>query len=119
MSMRSSIERVLGIGLLVAAFGCGSSGPSAPSLSFTTLHPWDGGADAGCTISPSGTRVGCATAYPIEGDPSACPGFDATGTGSSSTCIVVCNSGLVCTLTGLSDGTNAVDCSANCASPEH
>ncbi|HXX67975.1 MAG TPA: hypothetical protein VEK07_12365 [Polyangiaceae bacterium] len=40
-------------------------------------------------------------------------------TGPADTCKVLCSSALVCSIAGLSDGTNAVDCSANCASPEY
>jgi hypothetical protein len=126
MSTRSLTERSPGLPAFVAFLfaallaGCSSeSGPSGPSLSFTALNPSDAGADAGCAITGGGTRVGCATAYRITGDPYACAGFDDAGAGSSTTCQVVCNTGLVCSLAGLSDGTNAVDCSANCASPEH
>jgi len=121
MSTRSCIAALLGAGLVLAVLGlaCGSSSPSGPVLSLTAaLNPWDGGDEAGCSIAGSGTRVGCDTVYRITGDPSACAGFDG-GTGSAARCEVLCNSGLVCSLTGLSDGTNGVDCSANCASPEH
>jgi hypothetical protein len=106
----------LGSCLLVLAGGCGSS--SGPTLTFTSLNPWDGGADSGCTIGASSTRVGCAAAYAVTGDPYACAGFDDGGSGSLSACQAVCG-GLVCSLAGLSNGTNVVDCQADCASPEH
>jgi len=110
----------LGASLLALATACSSSSGAAGSgLSFTALNPWDGGPDAGCSISTSGMRIGCATAYRIAGNPLECAGFDAGTAGTANTCKVVCNSGLVCELAGLSDGTNAVDCSANCASPEY
>jgi len=110
----------LGLSLLALATACSGSGGAAGSgLSFTALNPSDAGPDAGCSISSSGTRVGCATAYRIAGNPFVCAGFDAGIMGAANTCKVVCNSGLVCELAGLSDGTNAVDCSANCASPEY
>ena len=110
----------VGSGLLAFALvvGCGSSGPSGPTLAVTSLNPWDGGADAGCTITPGSTRSGCAVVFPITGDPYACPGFDDGGAGSAATCQAVC-SGPVCSLAGLSDGTNVVDCQSACASPEH
>jgi hypothetical protein len=118
MKRTRTAEHALGLSLLTLATACSSSTGTGPGLTFTGLNPWDGGADAGCSIGTSGTRIGCATAYRIEGNPVECPGFDSGVTGSADTCKVVCNSGLVCALAGLSDGTNAVDCSANCASPE-
>lgn len=117
MSTSRYIDRVLWLAALLVA-GCSSSSASGTSLSLTAIHGWDGGADAGCTISGSGTKVGCDTVYPIAGNPYACAGFDG-GAGTTTRCEVVCSSGLVCALTGLSDGTNGVDCSASCASPEH
>lgn len=108
------------VAVIAVAAACGS-GPHADSLapSFVTLPPWDGGADAGCTIETNGTAIQCATAYRISGDPYACPGFDDAGAGSTTTCQAICQSGLVCNLSGLSDGTSAVDCQSGCASREH
>lgn len=118
MKKAVSGEHAFGLSLLALAAACSSPSGTGSMLTFTTLNPWDGGVDAGCSIGTTGTRVGCATAYSITGNPLACTGFDG-GSGTTDTCKVVCNSGLVCSLAGLSDGTNAVDCSANCASPEY
>ena len=122
MSLERCIDGTLRAVLLVLAgltAGCSSSSATGETLGFTAVHGSDAGADAGCAIGRQATRVGCATAYRITGDPYVCAGFDEAGVGSTSTCEVVCSSGLACTLSGLSDGTNAVDCQANCASPEH
>ena len=122
MDAKRGIGLVTGVLALLASAiaGCSSTAtPSGPSPSFTAIHPWAGGADADCTVGASSTSVGCDTAFPITGDPYACPGFNDAGNGSSAACEVVCRSALVCSLSGLSDGTNAVDCAANCGSPEH
>jgi hypothetical protein len=95
---------------LVVVLGCGSDGPDP--LTLVPLPAWDGGADAGCVIGRSAVTVQCAPAYRISGDPEACPGFDA-GVGASSACEMVCTS-RVCNLSGLSDGTSAVVCEADC-----
>ena len=84
---------------LAAASG-GAPQEHSPALSFVPLPPWDGGADAGCTIETSGSVIQCATAYRISGDPSACPGFDDAGAGSTARCQAACQSGLVCILVG-------------------
>jgi hypothetical protein len=112
-------QRAIGFALVALAMGCSSSSDGSNGLSFVALHPWDGGAEAGCAISASGVRVTCATAYRITGNPAVCAGFDDMGAGSTAACQAACMSGLACTLAGLSDGTNAVDCQAGCASPEH
>jgi len=119
--MKYRSDGAFAMGLLLLAAGCSSSSAaSGPTLSFTPVHPWDGGADASCTVGTGNTHVGCATAYPLAGNPYACQGFDDAGAGSADTCKVVCGSAaLVCSLAGLSDGTNAVDCQSNCGSPEH
>ncbi|HTQ42926.1 MAG TPA: hypothetical protein VMI75_09255 [Polyangiaceae bacterium] len=119
--MKDRSRGTFGLGLLLLVAGCSSSsGPSGPTLSFTSVHAWDGGADAGCTIGTGVTHVGCSTAYSVSGNPYACQGFDDAGVGSANTCKVVCGSAaLVCSIAGLSNGTNAVDCQSNCASPEH
>jgi len=119
--MKNGRQGMLGLGLLLLAAGCSSSSAaSGPPLSFTSIHPWDGGSDAGCAIGTASTHVGCATAYSVEGNPYLCPGFDDAGAGAANTCKVVCGSAaLVCSLAGLSNGTNAVDCESNCGSPEH
>jgi hypothetical protein len=122
MRFQRYIDGTLWAGVVVAAglaAGCSSSSAPGETLSFTAVHRSDAGAEAGCAIGRQATRVGCATAYRITGDPDVCTGFDEAGVGSTSTCEVVCSSGLACTISGLSDGTNAVDCEANCASPEH
>ena len=119
MKSLTPVLNAMGLALTTLAAGCGSSGTGSNGLSLEAVHPWDGGADAGCVISSTGIRVTCATAYRIQGDPYACPGFDPSGAGTTSACSAACMSGLSCTLAGLSDGTNAVDCQAGCASPEH
>jgi hypothetical protein len=109
---------VLG-GVLTALVACSSSSSvQAPEL--VAVFPWDGGAEAGCVIGTDVTRVGCAMAYTITGDPSECAGFDQGGTGSTVTCQSICKSGLACIESGLSTtGANVVACQATCASPEH
>ena len=107
------------VALAVFSSACSSSSGGATGLTLVPLPAWDGGADAACTISTSGERVQCDTVYRITGDPHQCPGFDATGAGTTAECQAACMSGLVCSLSGVSDGTSAVACSAACASPEH
>jgi hypothetical protein len=105
---------------LAASWGCGGSGsPSAATFTLVPLPAWDGGADAGCTVASTGSRVGCATAYEISGDPLSCAGFNGSGVGSTTVCQTICKSGLTCNLSGLSDGTDVVACQATCGSPEH
>jgi hypothetical protein len=115
----TSIIAVLPFGLAVVCMACGSTTSTTPALTQVPLPPWDGGADAGCSIATTSVRVQCTTAYRIEGDPRTCPGFDSQGTGSTAACTAACRSGLVCSLSGLSDGTSAVVCESSCASPEH
>jgi hypothetical protein len=98
---------------------CGSSSAGATPLTLVALPEYDGGADAGCSISGESVRVQCDSVYRITGDPRECPGFDSNGSGTTAECQAVCMSGLVCTLSGISDGTSAVACAAGCASPEH
>ena len=108
------------VGLCIVALvpGCGSSSAGTGSgLSLVAVHPWDGGADAGCTIGSAGVKVGCATTYTITGDPFACPGFLA-GAGTTTACKSSCMGQLTCQLTGLSNGKNAVECTSDCSSPE-
>lgn len=119
MGLRGLPVCVIGLALIALATACGNQAATGPTQSFVPLFPWDGGADAGCSIGTTGERVGCATAYVVSGNPYACAGFDDGGAGSTETCKAACMSGLVCNLSGLSDGTNVVDCTANCASPEH
>jgi hypothetical protein len=109
----------LPLALAVLGAACGTSTPSTPALTQVALPPWDGGADAGCSIDTTSIRVQCTMAYRIEGDPYACVGFDSQGMGSTAACTAACHSGLVCSLSGLSDGTYAVVCQTGCASPEH
>ena len=112
-----------GLGALAGAglAGCGdSSTAAAPAgLSLVAVFPSDAGADAGCTVSSSALKVGCATVYEISGNPTACPGFDGAGNGVTATCQAICKSQLTCKLSGLSDGTDVVACTAACGSPEH
>ncbi len=119
MQSPRGLQRTLGLVFAAFAGGCGTSSTGANGLSFVPLHAWDGGAEAGCAISPSGVHVSCSVAHRIDGNPSACSGFDASGAGSTAACSAACMSGLTRKLAGLSDGTNAVDCQASCASPEH
>jgi hypothetical protein len=109
------------IGSIVAALSvaCSSSSGGATPLTLVALPEYDGGADAGCSITGESVRVQCDTVYRITGDPHQCPGFDSNGNGTTAECQAVCMSGLVCSLSGISDGTSAVACSAGCASPEH
>ena len=116
--MNRALRTVVGAALAVS-LGCGGGGPHSGGLSLVPLPKWDGGADAGCTVASDGTKVGCATAYRISGDPLACSGFDSTGNGSTARCQTICKSGLTCNLSGLSDGTDVVACQATCGSPEH
>jgi len=120
MMKHSRLVGALRVSLVASAIACGtSSGGTGTSLAIVAVHPWDGGAEAGCSIGSGGVKVGCATIYPITGNPSACAGFDEAGAGITATCQAVCMSGLTCQLAGLSDGENVVDCTATCASPEH
>ena len=119
MKARSKLEGAMILAWVTLAAACGPPPDRAPGLTLVALPPWDGGAEAGCAIGTSGARVQCTTAYRITGDPFACPGFDDSGAGTTAACETACRSGLVCSLSGISDGTSAVACQSDCASPEH
>jgi hypothetical protein len=97
---------------LVASGGSDSDGP-AP-LTQVALLAWEGAADAGCAVATSVVAIECASAHRISGDPHACPGFAATGTGAPGYCEGVCES-TACHLSGLSDGSSAVVCGSGCS----
>jgi hypothetical protein len=99
MKSLTPVLNAMGLALTTLAAGCGSSGTGSNGLSLEAVHPWDGGADAGCVISSTGIRVTCATAYRIQGDPYACPGFDPSGAGTTSACSAACMSGSIAAAT--------------------
>jgi hypothetical protein len=119
MITRGLLSLLLGVAASGAGMACSSSSAS-PGLSFVSLNSSAAGVDAGCTIATGGNRIGCAEAFRISGQPAACPGFDDAGVGTMAECRQACMSSVgSCKLSGLSDGTNAVECQLSCSSPEH